>query len=148
VLAGTVPFAFVAYTAAPLVTAIYLEIPSYLRGSEVAFRKFLANPPPDAKLVLTTTRASLINRHAKTSISHLKPATSMLRPVTLVYDGPLSGKFGEIGRKFWVRESSGIKKTDPAGIAGVWEVVLDSIRKNAANVPQVRASHGLKSLRE
>jgi hypothetical protein len=141
--AGLVPFLFVAITAAPLVKTICLEIPAHVRVSEQAFRKFLANPPPQARLQLVTQRAFPVDLRSTCSIGDLSPYKSWLRPVNLTFVHP---KTGVKGKKFWTREKSGLKKTDPMGIPGVWEVVLDSIRgRDLTSSPVVEGLKGLRA---
>jgi hypothetical protein len=143
-LGGLAPIVLIAFTAAPLVKTVYLEIPAYLQASKPAMDKFLANPPPEARITLNTQRVIGIDLKGTCTIRDLRPAKSWFRPVNVAFVYPKTGAFG---RKFWLREKSGLKKTDTLGIPGVWEVVLDSIRKNAANAGSSRPTERLEGLR-
>ncbi|KAL1974343.1 hypothetical protein VTN31DRAFT_4547 [Thermomyces dupontii] len=133
VVGGTLPMLFVAYTAAPFVTNIYLYLPVFARKSREEALKYARDLPPSATLHIGTLKATTIPRISEVQLSNLVPSKSFLRPVSFRNTSPAKLPWWRGGTltEFYTTEKSKTAKGTPQFYPEVWESVYNKIQENA-----------------
>lgn len=127
---GCNPFLAVAWRTRPLVTWIYLILPTYARQSPKAALEYARNLPDSARLQICYMRSIPLPADIIVQIKDLKPTTSRLRPVTFEWVGsrvdPGSWLRPNL-TQFFVKPKSGTGRERRDIIPGIWEAVYKRI---------------------
>jgi hypothetical protein len=123
---GCNPFLAVAWRTKPLVTWIYLILPTYARQSPKAALEYARNLPDSAQLQICYMRSIPLPADVTVQVRDLKPVTSRFRPVTFEWVGNRvdSGPWYRPNlTQFFVKPKSGTGKEKRDTIPGIWEAV-------------------------
>jgi hypothetical protein len=128
---GCSPFLALTWRTRPLVTWIFLILPTFARQSPKAALEYARNLPDSARLQIHYMRTSGLPANVTVEMRDLKPVrSSPMRPVTFEWTGNRVDK-GMLYRpnltKFFVKEKSGTGKEKRDIIPGIWEPVYKRI---------------------
>lgn len=128
---GCSPFLALAWRTRPLVTWIYLILPTFARQSPKAALEYARNLPDAARLQIHYIRTFALPANVIVEMRDLKSVrSSLLRPVTFQWTGNRVDK-GMLYRpnltQFFVKETSGLGKERRDIIPGIWEPVYKRI---------------------
>jgi hypothetical protein len=127
---GCTPFLAFTWRTRPLVTWIFLILPTFARQSPKAALEYARNLPDSARLQIHYMRTSGLPANVTVEMRDLKPVQSTWRPVTFEWTGNRVDK-GMLYRpnltQFFVKEKSGTGKEKRDIIPGIWEPIYRRI---------------------
>ena len=127
---GCTPFLAFTWRTRPLVTWIFLILPTFARQSPKAALEYARNLPDSARLQIHYMRTSGLPANVTVEMRDLKPVRSTWRPVTFEWTGNRVDK-GMLHRpnltQFFVKEKSGTGKEKRDIIPGIWEPIYRRI---------------------
>lgn len=129
-IVGCSPFLAITWRTRPLVTWIFLILPTFARQSPKAALEYARNLPDSARLQIHYMRASALPANVMIEMRDLKPVRSTLRPVTFEWTGNRIDKGAHYRpnlTQFFVKEKSGTGKEKRDIIPGIWEAVYKRI---------------------
>lgn len=129
-IGSALPLFFVSYTAAPYVNFIHLELPVFARRSRLEAIEFAKKLPLTAKLIISTTGASLIPRQTEVRLKDLVPDRSLLRPVSFRNKNParLPWWQGRTLQQFYTADKIKAGQPSTRYYPGLWEHVYKQIQ--------------------
>ncbi|KAK1837151.1 hypothetical protein QBC39DRAFT_295065 [Podospora conica] len=97
-LCGLIPLVFVAYSTAPFVTSVHLQLPHFARSSTELLRRFAANPPPNTRLEVGTLSFFGTPRLTTLTVADLRPMSERWGMVNFARDNALAARRA---RRWW-----------------------------------------------
>ncbi|KAK0753856.1 hypothetical protein B0T18DRAFT_434432 [Schizothecium vesticola] len=133
-LCGLIPLVYVAYTTAPFVTAVHLQLPPFARSSTELLRRFAASPPAAARLEVGTLSFFGTPRVTTLTVADLRPVRERWGMVNFVRDNAAAARKA---RKWWhlpVVDKFNMQEGNEGRVkAGwVWKELEGGIRRRAA----------------
>lgn len=131
IIGGALPFIFVAYTAAPFVTFIHLDLPVVARRSQQDTFEYVKKLPRTARLQIYTLSPVMVPRQTEVPIGDLVADKSILRPVSFRNKNPetLSWWQGRTQKQFYTMPK--MRKAEKSSLKyfpGLWEHVYNQIQ--------------------
>lgn len=133
-LCGLIPLVYVAYTTAPFVTAVHLQLPPFARSSTELLRRFAASPPATARLEIGTLSFFGTPRVTTLTVGDLRPKRERWGMVNFVRE---NAEAARRARKWWqlpvvgrFNVQEGNEKRVKEG--WVWKELEGGIRRRAA----------------
>ena len=132
VIGGAVPMLFVSYTAAPFVNQVSLFLPSFAQRSREHMLAYLNSIPRTATLSIETMKFNFYPRRTQLSISDLRLAKAITRPVSFENTNPQTLPWwkGKDKIYFFTSEKSRPAKATSKFYPEVWEHVFAHIKNN------------------
>lgn len=129
-IGSALPLIFVAYTAAPYVNFVHLELPIFARRTRLEAIEYAKSLPPTAKLHISTTGPSLIPRQTEVRLKDLAPDRSLLRPVSFRNRNPvpLAWWQGRTLKQFYTADKLNAGESSARYYPGLWEHVYKQIQ--------------------
>ena len=129
-LAGAIPFIYINWTLRPMVTEIFLRLPQSAQGSPKVAMAYAKNLPADATLDLRFMRNLTITDVVSVRIANTRPRTSIWRPVSFEWVGPLVNR-GFFLRpnptQFYVRPQSAGGAAARDVTPGIWSKIYERL---------------------
>ncbi|KAL2403002.1 hypothetical protein ABEF93_006645 [Exophiala dermatitidis] len=129
-LAGFIPFIYVNWTLRPIVTEVFLRLPTSVQHSPKLAMEYAKSLPVDAVLDLRFMRASTLTDMVSLKLTNTKPIKSAFRPVSFEWVGPLVER-GSLLRpnptQFYVRPQSAGGRAARDVTPGIWGKVYERL---------------------